>query len=55
MATVYDIKIKTVSAFVSYNEDQMQEIIEKALGEIKKPDSNHPMLESTEVKVRRIA
>jgi hypothetical protein len=35
MATVYKIKIKTVSAFVNCNEKDMTEIIEKLLKDYK--------------------
>lgn len=50
MATVYEIKIKTVSAFCSYSKTQVTEIFEKFFKEYK--DKNTRLgFEATEVDV----
>lgn len=53
MATVYNIKIKTVSAFCSYNEAQMTEIIEKLLKEYEDVKTGLGF-EATEIDVKRL-
>lgn len=54
MATVYKIKIKTVSAFVNYNEAEITEIIEKLLKEYK--DNKTGLgFEATEIDVERVS
>ncbi len=52
MATVYKIKIKTVSAFVNYDEKYMKELLEKFLKEYRDKD-NKLGFENTEVEVER--
>jgi len=54
MATVYKIKIKTVSAFVNYNEAQITEIIEKLLKEYKDKQTGLGF-ETTEIDVERVS
>ena len=54
MATVYKIKIKTVSAFVNYNEAKMTEIIEKLLKDYKDEQTGLGF-EGTEIDVERVA
>jgi len=50
MATVYEIKIKTVSAFCNYSKEQVTEIFEKFLKEYK--DKNTGLgFETTEIDV----
>lgn len=50
MATVYEIKVKTVSAFCSYSKSQVTEIFEKFLKEYK--DKNTGLgFEATEIDV----
>lgn len=46
MATLYNIKIKTVSAFINYNERDITEMFEKFLKEQK--------FEGTEIDVERL-
>ena len=53
MATVYKIKIKTVSAFVNYNENAMTEIIEKLLKEYI-DEKTGLGFEATEIDVERV-
>jgi len=52
MATVYNIEIKTVSAFVNYNEKYMEEMFSKFLEDYKDKDNNLGF-ECTEIKVKR--
>lgn len=54
MATVYEIKINTTSAFVSYREDFIKELFEKFVRDYKDEFTNGKF-ESTEVEVKRIA
>ncbi len=50
MATVYNIKIKTVSAFCAYNEEYIKNMFDTFLREYK--DENNKLgFESTEIKV----
>jgi len=53
MATVYKIKIKTVSAFCDYNEAKMTEIIEKLIKEYKDTQTGLGF-EATEIDIERI-
>ena len=53
MATIYKIKIKTVSAFCAYDEKYIKEMFEKFLKEYKDKDSKLGF-ESTEIEVERI-
>lgn len=52
MATIYDIKIKTVSPFCAYNEKYMTNMFEKFLKEYKDPKNNMGF-EATEIEVKR--
>jgi len=53
MATVYKIKIKTVSPFCAYDEKYIKEMFEKFLKEYK--DKNNKLgFESTNIEVERI-
>lgn len=53
MATIYDIKIKTVSAFVNHDENYIKEMFKKFLKEYK--DENTKLgFESTEIEVKRV-
>lgn len=52
MATLYTIKIKTVSAYVNYDEKYMTEMFEKFLKEYKDKDTKLGF-EATEVEVER--
>lgn len=54
MATVYEIKINTVSPFVNYKEDFIKKIFEKFLREYKDEFTNGTF-ESTEIEVKRVA
>ena len=54
MATVYSVKIKTVSAFVNYDEEYMKKMFEKFLSDYK-DESNQLGFEATEVEVERVA
>lgn len=54
MATVYEIKIKTVSPFVNYKEDHIKKMFEKFLKEYVDDFTQHKF-ENTEVKVERVA
>jgi hypothetical protein len=51
MATIYDIKIKTVSAFCAHDENYVKGMFEKFLKEYKDKDNNLGF-ESTEVDVK---
>lgn len=53
MATIYKIKIKTVSPFLSYSEDQIKEIVTKLLGQYQDKTTGLKF-ESTEVEVTKI-
>jgi len=53
MATIYNIKIKTVSAFCAYDEEYMENMFKKFLDEYRDPD-NKLGFESTEVEVERV-
>jgi len=53
MATVYKIKIKTVSAFVNYDEKIITEIIEKLLKEYR-DEKTGLGFEGTEINVERV-
>lgn len=50
MATIYNIKIKTCSAFVAHDEAYIQEMFQKFLKEYRDPKT-HLGFESTEVSV----
>lgn len=52
MATIYDIKIKTTSAFVAHDEKYVKQILEKFLSEYRDPKFNLGF-ESTTVKVEK--
>jgi hypothetical protein len=52
MATVYKIKIKTVSAFCNHNEKYIKEMLKKFLKEYKDKDTNTGF-ENTEIEVER--
>lgn len=52
MATIYDIKIKTVSAFCAHDEEYVKEMFVKFLDEYKDKDNNLGF-ESTVVNVIR--
>ena len=52
MATIYKIKIKTVSAFINYNEDYIKKMFEKFLKDYRDP-KNKLGFESTEIEVER--
>ena len=52
MATVYKIKIKTVSAWVSYDEKAVKDMIERSIKECKDKDGK-PVFENTEITVER--
>ncbi len=53
MATIYEIKIKTVSPFIAYNEKYMEEMFEKFLKDYR--DLNTGLrFENTEIEVKRI-
>lgn len=53
MATLYNIKIKVVSAFVNYNEATMTTIVEKLLKEYRDPKTGLGF-EGIEIDVERI-
>lgn len=53
MATIYKIKIKTVSAWTAYNEDYMKKMFEKFLKEYRDKDT-HLGFECTKIEVERI-
>jgi hypothetical protein len=52
MATIYNIKIKTVSAFCAYDEKYIKKMFEKFMKEYKDKDSKLGF-ESTEIEVER--
>ena len=52
MATIYKVKIKTVSAFCAYDEKYIKEMFEKFLKEYKDKDTKLGF-ESTEIEVER--
>lgn len=52
MATVYNIKIKTVSPFIAYTEKNMEEILNKLIKDYRDPKTGMKF-ESTEIKVER--
>lgn len=52
MATVYNVKIKTVSAFVAHDEKYVQKMFEKFLKEYK-DEKTGLGFENTEVEVER--
>jgi hypothetical protein len=52
MATIYNIKIKTVSAFCAYDEQYVKEMFEKFLKEYK-DEKNSLGFEGTEIEVER--
>jgi len=54
MATVYKVKIKTVSAFVAHDEAHVTEIFEKFLKDYRDPKTGLGF-EATEIDVERIA
>lgn len=54
MATVYKIKIKTVSAWVNYNEDYIKKMFENFMKEYKDEFTQHKF-ESTEIEVEKVA
>lgn len=53
MATLYKIKIKTVSAFCAYDEAYMTELFEKFLREYKDKD-NGLGFEATEIDIEKL-
>lgn len=53
MATLYKIKIKTVSPFINYNEGHITEIIDKFLKEYRDPKTGLGF-EGTEIDVERV-
>ena len=53
MATIYNIKIKTVSAFCAYDEKYIKEMFDKFLKEYRDED-NGLGFENTEVQVDRL-
>jgi len=53
MATLYKIKIKTVSPFINYNEGHITEIIDKFLKEYRDPKTGLGF-EGTEIDVKRV-
>lgn len=53
MATIYHIKIKTVSAFVNHDEKYIKEMFEKFLKEYK-DEKTKLGFESTEIEVTRL-
>lgn len=52
MATIYQIKVKTVSAFCAYEEKYLQEMFEKFLQDYRDPKTQLGF-ENTEVEVKR--
>lgn len=52
MATIYNIKIKTVSAFTAYDENYIKEMFKKFLREYKDKNTNLGF-ENTEIEVER--
>ena len=48
MATIYKIKIKTVSPWVNYNEDYMKKLFEKFINELSQFDN-------IEIEVKRVS
>lgn len=52
MATIYEIKIKTVSPFIAYNELYMKEMFEKFLKDYRDPKTGLKF-ENTEIEVER--
>jgi len=52
MATIYEIKIKTVSAFASYDEKYIQDMFQKFLEEYK-DEKTKLGFENTEIEVER--
>jgi len=57
MATVYNIKIKTVSPFCAYDEKYIQEMFKKFLKEYKDKDKDKDTklgFESTEIVVEKL-
>ena len=54
MATVYNIKIKTVSPFCNYPEEELKEIFTKFMDAVKDEETGNKF-ESTEIEVKRIA
>lgn len=53
MATVYNIKIKTVSPFCAYSNERMKEIVGKLFNEYVNEDTQQ-RFENTEVNVEEI-
>jgi hypothetical protein len=53
MATVYNIKIRTVSPFINYSEKYMTKMFEKFLKEYEDLDTSMKF-ESTEIHVERL-
>lgn len=53
MATIYDIKIKTVSPWVNYDEKYIKEMFEKFLKEYR-DEKTELGFESTEIEVKRL-
>ena len=52
MATIYNIKIETVSAFCAYDEEYIKEMFEKFLREYKDKETGLGF-ENTEIEVER--
>tara|TARA_R110000868_G_scaffold90534_1_gene251209 strand:+ start:664 stop:825 length:162 start_codon:yes stop_codon:yes gene_type:complete len=53
MATLYEVKIKTVSAYCAYDEEYMQKMFEKFLKEYRDKD-NGMGFENTKIEVKRL-
>lgn len=53
MATIYKVKIKTVSAFCNYKEEHVKQILEKFLKEYRDKETGLGF-ESTEVEVEKV-
>jgi hypothetical protein len=53
MATIYKVKIKTVSPWISFNEEYMEKMFEKFLKEYK-DEKTGLGFECTEIEVKRI-
>ena len=52
MATIYNIKIKTVSPFISYSEEEVKEIMERLINSYRNITTGLKF-ESTEIEVEK--